>query len=61
MKKIVALFLIVAMLFNCTACAGKEPPNMEPQVSQMKAVARCMEPWFLVKKCRNVRKRKKFG
>lgn len=38
MKKIVALFLIVAMLFNCTACAGKEPPNMEPQVSQMKAI-----------------------
>lgn len=38
MKKIVALFLIAAMLFSCTACAGKEPPNMEPQVSQMKAI-----------------------
>lgn len=41
MKKVVVLFLAFVMLFNCVACgqqAKKEPINMEPKVSQMKAI-----------------------
>ncbi|MBQ5390445.1 MAG: DUF4230 domain-containing protein, partial [Clostridia bacterium] len=41
MKKIVVLFLAVSMMVTCVACgqqAKEEPINMEPKVSQMKAI-----------------------
>ena len=41
MKKIVVLFLAIAMMFSCVACgsqAKEEPIDMEPKVSQMKAI-----------------------
>ena len=41
MKKIIALFLAVMVLLSCSACGKKEEEkdiNMEPQVSQMKAI-----------------------
>lgn len=41
MKKIVVLFLAVAMMFSCVACGSRvkeDPIDMEPKVSQMKAI-----------------------
>lgn len=41
MKKIIVLFLATIMMLTCVACGQqtkKEPVNMEPQVSQMKAI-----------------------
>lgn len=41
MKKIIVLFLAAVMMFSCLSCGllpNKEPVNMEPQVSQMKAI-----------------------
>lgn len=41
MKKIIALFLAVMVLLSCSACGKKEEEkgvDMEPQVSQMKAI-----------------------
>ena len=41
MKKVLVLFLVVALLFSLVACGKAEeeaPTNMEPQVSQMKAI-----------------------
>lgn len=41
MKKIIALFLAVVVLLSCSACGKKEEEegiDMEPQVSQMKAI-----------------------
>jgi len=39
MKKIIALFLILVILLSCVGCGKQEEKkNMEPQVSQMKAI-----------------------
>lgn len=40
MKKIITLFLAMITLLSCVACGKveEEPKNMEPQVSQMKAI-----------------------
>lgn len=40
MKKIVSLFLAIFMSLTCAACSNqtKEPINIEPKVSQMKAI-----------------------
>ena len=39
MKKIIALFLILVILLSCVGCGKQEDKkNMEPQVSQMKAI-----------------------
>lgn len=41
MKRIITLLLSMLMLFSCVACGQQlkdEPLNMEPQVSQMKAI-----------------------
>ena len=41
MKKIIALFLSILMAFTCVACGQQpkeEPIDMEPKVSQMKAI-----------------------
>ncbi len=41
MKKILALFLAVALLLSCVACSKREEENiisMEPKISQMKAI-----------------------
>lgn len=41
MKKVLVLFLVIALMFSLVACGKTEeeaPTNMEPQVSQMKAI-----------------------
>lgn len=40
MKKVIALFLTIVVLLSCLGCgkAEEQPINMEPKVSQMKAI-----------------------
>ena len=38
MKKVTAAALATAMMFGCVACGQQEPPQTEPQLSQMKAI-----------------------
>ena len=38
MKRIIVLFLAVAILFTCTACSQPVPVSIEPEISQMRAI-----------------------
>ena len=56
MKKVVAVLLAILLSLSVAACGGKEQElaNMEPEVSQMKAICELAVMGLLLSQCSQI-------